>query len=258
MPNHFHLVVETPQPNLVTGMKWFLGTYTMRFNRRHKLTGHLFGGRYKALAVDGSGSGYLRTVCDYVHLNPVRARLLTPEQPLRDYCWSSLVEYLKPTAQRPAWLRVDRLLGEMGIPKDSPAGRREFEQAMEQRRALELDADFARLRRGWYFGGDEFRDELLEAVGKSAGESHSGAQRQESAEDRAQRIVREELARLGWTETQLQQRRKGDKNKVRIARRLRKETTVTLKWIAARLQMGAWTHVTNRLYQSRKKGAHPQ
>jgi REP element-mobilizing transposase RayT len=44
MPNHFHLVVETPQPNLVAGMKWLLGTYTSRFNRRHKLFGHLFSG----------------------------------------------------------------------------------------------------------------------------------------------------------------------------------------------------------------------
>ena len=49
MSNHFHLVVETPQGNLVVGMKWFLGTYTSRFNRRHKLFGHLFSGRYKAL-----------------------------------------------------------------------------------------------------------------------------------------------------------------------------------------------------------------
>jgi putative transposase len=49
MLNHFHLVVETPQPNLMAGMKWFLGTYTSRFNRRHKVFGHLFSGRYKAL-----------------------------------------------------------------------------------------------------------------------------------------------------------------------------------------------------------------
>jgi len=56
MPNHFHLVVETPQPNLVSGMKWFLGAYTNRFNRRHKLFGHLFSGRYKSLNGDGSGS----------------------------------------------------------------------------------------------------------------------------------------------------------------------------------------------------------
>jgi len=64
MSNHFHLVIETPQGNLVAGMKWFLGTYTSRFNRRHKLFGHLFSGRYKALIVDGSGNGYLKTVCD--------------------------------------------------------------------------------------------------------------------------------------------------------------------------------------------------
>jgi putative transposase len=54
MSNHFHLVVETPRANLVEGMKWLLGTYTMRFNRRHKLSGHLFAGRYKSLLIDGA------------------------------------------------------------------------------------------------------------------------------------------------------------------------------------------------------------
>ena len=89
MPNHFHLVVETPQPNLTAGMKWFLGTYTVRFNRRHKEFGHLFSGRFKALVVEGSGNGYLKTVCDYVHLNPARAGLIGPEQALADFRWSS-------------------------------------------------------------------------------------------------------------------------------------------------------------------------
>jgi REP element-mobilizing transposase RayT len=56
MSNHFHLVVETPRANLVAGMKWLLGTYTMRFNRRHKLAGHLFGGRYKAQLIDETDS----------------------------------------------------------------------------------------------------------------------------------------------------------------------------------------------------------
>jgi hypothetical protein len=51
MGNHFIWA------NLVAGMKWLLGTYTMRFNRRHKLFGHLFSGRYKALPVDGSRTG---------------------------------------------------------------------------------------------------------------------------------------------------------------------------------------------------------
>ena len=57
-------------------MKWLQGTDTSRFNRRHKLFGHLFSGRYKLLIVDGSGSGYLKSVGDYVHLNPVRAKLV--------------------------------------------------------------------------------------------------------------------------------------------------------------------------------------
>jgi REP element-mobilizing transposase RayT len=100
MRNHFHLVVETPRGNLVAGMKWFLGTYTGRFNRRHKLFGHLFSGRYKALIVDGSGSGYLKTVCDYVHLNPVRAKVLQAQQSLREYPWSSWPEYLKRPGKR--------------------------------------------------------------------------------------------------------------------------------------------------------------
>jgi REP element-mobilizing transposase RayT len=48
MSNHFHLVVETPRANLIVGMKWLLGSYTMRFNRRQRLSGHLFAGRYKS------------------------------------------------------------------------------------------------------------------------------------------------------------------------------------------------------------------
>src|SRR5213596_1008601 len=122
MPNYFHLVVETPRGNLVAGMKWFLGTYTARFNRRHQLFGHLFSGRYKALIVDGSSNGYLKTVCDYVHLNPARARLLQGKQPLREYRWSSWPEYLKSPRKRWTWLRVDRLLGENRIRDDHAAG----------------------------------------------------------------------------------------------------------------------------------------
>jgi len=79
MKNHFHLVLETPEGNLVAGMGWLLSTYSNRFNHRHQRCGHLFSGRYKALVVDGSGNGYLRTVCDYTHLNPVRAKVLAPE-----------------------------------------------------------------------------------------------------------------------------------------------------------------------------------
>jgi putative transposase len=64
LPKHFHRVLETPQANWVAGMKWFRRTQTGRCNRRHKLLGHLCSGRYKALILDGSGNGYLKTVCD--------------------------------------------------------------------------------------------------------------------------------------------------------------------------------------------------
>ncbi len=247
MGNHFHLVVETPLGNLVDGMKWLLGTYTLRFNRRHQLSGHLFSGRYKSVIVDGSGNGYLKTACDYVHLNPVRAKLLKPEDKLRAYRWSSYVEYLKPAGRRPCWLRVERLLGEMRIPQDSPVGRKQFERRMEERRVEATAEEWKGLRRGWYLGDKAFRQELLEAAQAQVGRSHYGVERQETAEQRARRIVEEELKRRGWTDAILSQLRKGDAGKVQIARRLRAETTMTLQWIAAALAMGTWTHAANRL-----------
>jgi putative transposase len=252
MPNHFHLVVETPQGNLVAGMKWLLGTYTSRFNRRHKLFGHLFSGRYKALVVDGSGSGYLKTVCDYVHLNPARAKLLTPEQPLTEYRWSSWPEYLKSPGKRPAWLRVDRLLGEYRIPQDSAAGRAVLAQALEVRRAEEADADYKPIRRGWCFGEKTFRKELLAQMTERMGAEHFGAERMETDEAKAERILGEELKRRRWPESALAKCAKGDLGKVQIAGRLRTETMVTVKWIAARLGMGTPGYVNNRLYRWRK------
>jgi len=247
MRNHLHLVLETPQPNLVFGMKWLLGVYTKRFNIRHKLCGHLFAGRYKALVVEGSGNGYLRTVCDYVHLNPVRAGLLKADVPLESFRWSSYGQYLKPSDQRPAWLRVDRLLGEKGIPNDSEAGRKQFALLMEKRQAEEGAADYEGLRRDWVLGSEEFRRELLAAVEGQVGAHHYGAERRETGTQKAERIVREELQRLGWLEDGLPARPKGHCGKVMMARRLRQETTMSLKWIAQRLQMGTWTYVSNLL-----------
>jgi hypothetical protein len=58
---------------------------------------------------------------------------------------------------------------------------------------------------------------------------------------------------VGWTAKDLRHCRKGDKRKVSIARRLRAETTISLKWIAERLEMGSWVHAANRIYDERKK-----
>jgi len=247
MSNHFHLVLETPQANLVAGMKWFLGTYTSRFNRRHKLFGHLFSGRYKSLIVDGSGNGYLKTVCDYVHLNPARARLIGEQSRLEDYRWSSYGDYLKTPSKRLGWVRVDRLLGEMRIPQDSAAGRRQFQLLMEQRSQEEIPEEWQKVRRGWCLGEETFRKELLAQMAERVGGNHTGEERQESGEEKAGRIVAEELKKGGWREAELSKWRKGDPRKVKIACRLRRETAMTLKWIAQTLQMGAWTHVSNLL-----------
>jgi REP element-mobilizing transposase RayT len=247
MPNHFHAVIETPQANLVAGMKWFLGTYTSRFNRRHKLFGHLFSGRYKSLVVDGSGNGYLRTVCDYVHLNPVRAKLTGPEEPLQTFGWSSYPAYLQRPGQRPAWLRVDRLLGELGIRKDDAAGRRRFAEAVEERRGKDEPGQWRTVRRGWFFGGTPLKEELLERMGGEMGEHHGGEERLETDEQKAQRLVLEELRRRRWTEGDLEKRRKTDATKVKIAARLRGETVMTLDWIAERLRMGCRHTLANCL-----------
>ena len=253
MANHFHLVVETPQANLVAGMKWFLGTYTSRFNRRHKLFGHLFSGRYKALIVDGSGNGYLRTVCDYVHLNPMRAKLLTGEQPLSDYQWSSYPAYLQSPSKRPVWLRVDRLLGELGIGRDDAAGRRGFTEATEERRRQDEPGEWKAVRRGWFLGGAELREQLLEQMGRGVGEHHGGEEKRETDEQKAERTVGEELRKRRWSEADLKQRRKTDAMKVQIAARLRRETVQTLDWIAQRLQMGCRHTLANCLKRARKK-----
>jgi putative transposase len=84
MPNHYHLVLEIPDANLSSGMKYLNGVYTQRFNRRHDRTGHVLQGRFRSILVDREA--YLHELCRYVVLNPVRAGLApAPEQ----WRWSS-------------------------------------------------------------------------------------------------------------------------------------------------------------------------
>jgi REP element-mobilizing transposase RayT len=248
MSNHFHLVIETPRANLVYGMKWLLATYTSRFNHRHKLFGHLFSGRYKALPVDGSTTGYLKSACDYVHLNPARANLIAPEQPLQSYPWSSYPLYLKEPTQRPAWLRTDRLLGEWGIPMDSAAGREHFALGLEARRQSERATTLEQLPPcGWCIGSEPFRQELLQQMTVLPARHYAGPEWQETAERKAQHILCEELHKRGWDLEGLKKRRKGDPDKIQIARRLRSQTTMTLAWIAQHLAMGTPGSLANCL-----------
>ena len=84
MTNHFHLVIQTPEPNLSRGMHWLNSMYAGWFNAAHHRSGHLFQGRFKSILVEGET--YFRNVLRYVVLNPVRARMV--ERP-EDYRWSS-------------------------------------------------------------------------------------------------------------------------------------------------------------------------
>jgi hypothetical protein len=106
---------------------------------------------------------------------------------------------------------------------------------------------WALLRRGWRMGGDAFRAGLLQRLRQTRGNSAQSGRL--LAQEQADLLVRDELARLGWSEADLARRPRGDPEKVRIARRLRAETAVSLRWVAARLQMGTWTSAANSLYR---------
>ena len=101
-----------------------------------------------------------------------------------------------------------------------------------------------------YLGDEEFRQELLAQMEPKLGRHHGGPERQETDAARAERMLGEELRRRGWAADQLEALRKGDREKVKIARRLRRETTMTLDWIAARLSMGATGYAAQCLRQA--------
>ena len=103
--------------------------------------------------------------------------------------------------------------------------------------------------REWYLGSEKFRAELLAQVERQAGPRHVGQELTQSAKAKAQRIIREELEALGWGAHELAGRRKGDPEKLRVATRLRRETTMTLAWIAQHLCMGSAGYVNYLLYR---------
>jgi REP element-mobilizing transposase RayT len=248
MGNHYHLLIETPEPNLVDGMRWFQGTYTQRFNSRHKLWGHLFQGRYKALLVDAEGD-YFSTVANYIHLNPARAKCFDFQQgSLSDFAWSSYLGYLRPRI-RPEWLCVDRVLGALGLG-DTPKGRATYLNYMKKR-VLEIsrsgdcsntDAMWKEIRRGWVLGSQEFVEEMKEAlevaVVDKRRDSFMGEAVRVHDESEAQRLLQYGLGVCGLVEDDFAGLKKSDTRKKAIAWLLRRNTSVRNEWITSRLKMG--------------------
>lgn len=118
MDNHEHLFVETPEPNLSAGMQHLNGSYTSYYNRRHRRVGHLFQGRFKAQLIENEG--YYWSISRYIHLNPVRAKLVDRPD---DWRWSSYPGYLRSSRQWP-WVTYARVLREFG--RDAESARREY------------------------------------------------------------------------------------------------------------------------------------
>lgn len=108
MDNHYHLLIETPQPNLSLGMRQLNGRYTQAYNRRHARVGHLFQGRFTAILVEKEA--HLLELCRYVVLNPVRANLVTHP---RLWAWSSYRATVGET-KAPVWLMTDWILSQFG------------------------------------------------------------------------------------------------------------------------------------------------
>lgn len=117
MNNHFHLVAQTPRANLSEFMRHFNVAYTSFFNRRHRRTGHLYQGRFKAILVQPDA--WLLGLSRHVHMNPVRTRQRkrkdVPDQvrQLWQYRWSSLGGYVSARRREP-WIHYDGVLSRTG------------------------------------------------------------------------------------------------------------------------------------------------
>ncbi|WP_260048671.1 transposase [Pseudoduganella aquatica] len=108
MPNHYHLVVETPLGNIAAGIRYLNGKYCQYFNRKHKHLGHVSQCRYNAEMIERQA--YLLELARYVVLNPVRAQLVSAAA---SWKWSSH-QALLGYVPLPAWLDGDWILSQFG------------------------------------------------------------------------------------------------------------------------------------------------
>ena len=260
MPNHYHMLLETPEANLVSGMKWFQQTYTQRFNGRHKRWGHVYQGRYKALIMDPEEPDYFNRVSTYIHLNPVRAGLCCKDGlHLERYRWSSYPSYLKSRRKRPSYLEVERVLESFHVRRDDKRGRERYRDHMKERIRVELDPkkrkelafDRKAIRRGWCLGDEGFRKQLLKlADPKGAAVTElRGQMRREHGEEEAERGIELGLKAFELKATMLAEMKKNAKEKQIMAWWVRKHTVARVGWISEQLHMGHPMNVTRAVQE---------
>jgi REP element-mobilizing transposase RayT len=153
MTNHYHLVIETPEPNLSRGMRHLNGVYTQWINRHNNRTGHIFQGRFKSILVEKEN--YLLELTRYVVLNPVRAGMVTSP---KDWRWSSY----RATVGRevaPSFLTTEWILEQ--FDSDPSRAIRAYVQFVKQGHGCNLWED---LRRGNLLGTDAFVEQIAPLV----------------------------------------------------------------------------------------------
>jgi putative transposase len=267
MGNHYHLFIETPEGNLVEGMKWLQNTYTRRFNIRHRKWGRLFGAATKRCWWRENRPR--ETLADYIHLNPARAGLIKPKEgeSILDYPWSSVTGgYALAPRRRAQWLAVETGLSIFGS-RDTVAGRRAIVERLD-RRALEegkrsglvplpAEAD-RRMSHLSIWGRQEFAQGMLKLGKKIIGKGTSctyarSPQRLAHDQQQAEQWVRQGLRMAGLRERALADLKGNDARKVVLARLIWEKTTVSQRWIARRLRMGGAANVCQILRRANQK-----
>ena len=158
MGNHYHLMIETPEANLTKGMRQLNGVFTQCSNRRHKRSGHLFQGRYKAILVDRDS--YFLELARYVVLNPVRARQGQVSPPMG-------VEQLRCDDRQgyaTCVVTTDDLLAEFG--KRRPGARRKYQEFITE--GMGSESIWKDLKGQIYLGDDDFVEQMREKLGGQA------------------------------------------------------------------------------------------
>jgi len=133
MSNHFHLAIQTGKTTLSEFMRSLLTGYAINYNKRHKRKGYLFQNRYKSILCDADE--YLLPLIRYVHLNPVKAKMITFGQ-LKEYKWTGHAELINSNEE--GLIARDEVLGFFGETEDG--ARNEYEKFVKD--GLDSDENF--------------------------------------------------------------------------------------------------------------------
>jgi putative transposase len=240
MRNHYHLALETPRGNLVAGVHWLQSTFGNRFNRFRGERGRAFQGRYQAILVEPGA--YLGQLVDYIHLNPVRARIVGIEQ-LSQFRWSSFRAFVGGAANRPSWLVCDAWLQAKGGLVDGPSGWRSYRENLEWLMAengRQKEAAFERMSKGWVLGSEGFRKAMQKDFRERPHARDWGGREIADLNQIHWRDLLEHGAKiLGVSLDSASTTAKSISWKVALAAWLKTSSSVSNRWIAEQLNMGA-------------------